>query len=140
MKMTKNVLKALVKECLVELLSDGLGVTREMLEGNRQVVRPDRQANSQQHLQEQTNVQPQSPPVPAPPGSVMASIFEDTKATTLQQMIAADRPFEMASMRAVPQPAPLPGSRSPLNNAVQSEEDGVDNIMTRLAFASTSKR
>lgn len=91
-KLTKTVLKGIVKECLVEILSEGLLGNSGMIEnrarpqkkktqpsGNRASSKTANNAKFQKKLQETTRALTQDP--------VMAAIFEDTARTTLQEQI-----------------------------------------------------
>lgn len=100
MKYSKNELKGLIKECLIELLAEGLGgqlvesVSRrqssiDRLQPRRQQMSPlPRQQSSQrpsvtQALQEAIKTESKG-------NSVMADILADTAVTTLQQQIQAE--------------------------------------------------
>lgn len=105
MKMNREQLKDLIKECLVEVLNDGLGgalsapVQRQSFGGvaearNRQQRRP---YDSQLDAPVQRRPQPSASLKEAirreaGGNDIMASIFADTAATTLPAMISGDNP------------------------------------------------
>lgn len=91
-KLTKTALKGIVKECLVEILTEGLLGNHAMVEnrarpqkkkaqsrGNKTNTRAATNTRFQKKLQETTSALTQDP--------VMAAIFEDTARTTLQEQI-----------------------------------------------------
>jgi 16S rRNA U516 pseudouridylate synthase RsuA-like enzyme len=81
--MKRSELKQLVKECLVELLQDGIGSVsaknetdiRETVAGTRKHIAP-------RQKQQQANK----------PNDLMSRIFEDTARTTLKTLIDNDKP------------------------------------------------
>jgi hypothetical protein len=96
MKVTKEWLKGLIKECLVEILRDGLNESAAPLaEAARRPVQQQRQLpkqNVQQRPPQQRMNQTLAMAVKQSAGGnpVMESILADTAATTLQQQIQAD--------------------------------------------------
>ena len=87
-KLTKTVLKGIVKECLVEILSEGLLGNQQVLtaaktqpQKKKRPVKKTRPGNNkfQKKVQESTRALTEDP--------VMAAIFEDTARTTLQEQI-----------------------------------------------------
>ncbi len=102
-KLNRNALKSLIKECLVEILSEGLGETSEVqLTETRQPSRRrkktqrSRQERHEQHVRRpaldsisfKEKVNERVSAMTSDP--VMASIFQDTAATTLQEQVSAN--------------------------------------------------
>jgi len=131
-KLTKTALKGIVKECLVEILTEGLLGNHAMVEnrartqkkkaqprGNRANARAATNDKFQKKLQETTSALTQDP--------VMAAIFEDTARTTLQEQIQNE------STPRVPRHDHVEGdARS--ENPVDQVFEGSSNWAT-LAFA-----
>lgn len=94
-KLTKSVLKGIVKECLVEILSEGLLGDQALTESRKtttlktrqktkktstgQSRRPESSPQFRKKVQETSRALTEDP--------VMAAIFEDTARTTLQEQI-----------------------------------------------------
>jgi len=97
-KVTRSVLKDMVKECLVEILSEGLLNSAEPLHESR--PRKKRKPNSvspetfqKRNRKLRENMQPKKPSVNVDritDDPVMQDIFADTAATTLQSQIVGD--------------------------------------------------
>lgn len=116
--MTRGQLKSLVKECLLELLRDGLGDTQQVLAPpmpQRQAVAGMQESRAPQQKKFDPRLDtPIGKPKPAVPmqaikqvaagNSVMESIFADTAATTLvEQAQSGDRGGATTSMPALSQ-------------------------------------
>ncbi len=102
-KLNRNALKSLIKECLVEILSEGLGETAEVQltearqpsRRRKRTQRP-RQERPEQHVRRpaldsisfKEKVNERVSAMTSDP--VMASIFQDTAATTLQEQVSAN--------------------------------------------------
>ena len=98
--MTKNELKALIKECLVEIITEGSGPVKESK--SRPVATPSPQPRRHPSLDSivvgnRAAPQPKrAPPAPAQNFSaitadpIMASIFADTASTTLVEQVGAE--------------------------------------------------
>ncbi len=122
MKIGKQALKAIIKECLVELLAEGLGSNltegvkaaagprnrdAEPLPGARPAVRyQTQQPQARSHLDERVMPR-QAAPVPVPAAisaitrdPIMAAIFADTAQTTLQEQARGVGPGDMAAQAA----------------------------------------
>jgi len=106
-KVSRSMLKSIVKECLVELLAEGLSggdtaslneslnieskasFKQEMMPEERKssnkVVNPDFKQKTKQIISQATN------------DPIMASILEDTAQTTLQEQNTADRPNQFTA-------------------------------------------
>lgn len=84
MKITKNVLKTVVKECLIEILSEGFSLSKTRSESdvsstiNEVKKTPRKKSSNFDKLVKQTSESLTSDPV-------LSSIFEDTAKTTLQE-------------------------------------------------------
>ena len=105
-KITKNHLKLIVKECLLEILEEGLGghsqTKTEMRNNSKRADRAnmavkrtglDKIHFQKEQLQENSNfnrnIENTTRSLTSDP--VLSSIFEDTARTTLQEQIGADR-------------------------------------------------
>ena len=106
-KVSRSMLKSIVKECLVELLAEGLSggdtsslneslntgskstFNQEMMsekrKGSGKVVNPDFAQKTKQIISQTTD------------DPVMASLLEDTAQTTLQEQNTADRPNQFTA-------------------------------------------
>lgn len=101
-KVSRSMLKSIVKECLVELLAEGLsgGDTESLNESlslrdtipsaaetfsSSKVVNPRFEEKTQQIISQATK------------DPIMASILEDTAQTTLQEQNGADRPNQFTA-------------------------------------------
>jgi len=96
-KVTRSVLKELVKECLVEILSEGLLQSAETLHESkpkkrkRQRVDPEVFQQRNKMLREKTKPQKQSINVDhLTDDPLMREIFADTAATTLQEQVVGE--------------------------------------------------
>lgn len=106
--MTKGQLKALVKQCLVEILMEGLGDSQSVEESTkrdvsspRRQVQPTRETQSRRPGLEAVSYGKSAEVKPAVTqairevagdNSVMASIFADTARTTLANQSSVERP------------------------------------------------
>lgn len=106
--MKREELKLLIKECLVEILQEGIVPTQGKIREARSSAQPmpDRQAAS---------VPAQRSPKHA---DTMQMIFEDTAKTTLMQQVAADRRPTLAQAMAgssagLDEPVAVPGNQAP---------------------------
>jgi hypothetical protein len=116
MKVTREFLKGLIKECLVEILRDGISESAAPLAeaARRPVQQQQRQASRQNTQQQRPQQQPRmNNPLAmavkqsAGGNAVMESILADTAMTTLQQQIQADgmsRPNVPAAAYAADEP------------------------------------
>jgi len=98
MKTTRDQLKALVKECLLEILSEGLGSVAPKRQAvtesvGRPVVRPKPRTSSlDQPVRQQSDALKRAIIAESGGNPALAEILADTAATTLQTMLANDRP------------------------------------------------
>lgn len=118
-KMTKSMLKEIVKECLVEILAEGIGTTKKHAgKKNKHRARPHGQDFPTNHraaamdrisfekrVDESVGMITQDP--------MMASIFADTAANSLQEQIAAEPRHRATSGLAAPS-EPLSPSEDPM--------------------------
>mgnify|MGYP001179042521 CR=1 FL=1 len=155
-KVKRSVLKNLVKECLVEILMEGLyddeGV-EAMTESPRRTKRSRRSSSKgdmlnkiqarKKMLNEKIVTNPEPLPQKAPSDfmggitndPVMASIFADTANTTLPQMIGADSASRSGKQGYVP----ADGAAKMVNeNNLEDLFEGSSNWAT-LAFSSAKK-
>jgi hypothetical protein len=94
MGITKDQLKMIVKECLVEILSEGIGpsIDKNIYESKRhQQVKNLAPQKAKQAAPTPTAALKETIKREAGGNPVMADIFADTAATTLQTMIESDR-------------------------------------------------
>lgn len=111
MKVSRNDLKALVKECLIELLEEGLGSSVSVASAPQRVPTVEARVRRGERM----TLSPAGPSRAAGPGGaamkdaikreaggnpVLAGIFEDTARTTLPRMIEGDMPGHVASAGA----------------------------------------
>jgi hypothetical protein len=106
MKLTKSDLKSIVKECLVEILNEGLGGSAQMGNKTMPITRPMFSENSRRPSVSSSNAVDSRRPAPALKDAIkreaggnkiMESILADTAASTLPKMMSND------SKSAVPQ-------------------------------------
>jgi len=102
-KLTRNKLKEVIKECLIEILAEGIAPGRPLKKKTTARTKKARTATPRQRqtapdssnfdrrIQETTSVLTSDP--------VMAAIFEDTARTTLQEQISAPGHHPTASPR-----------------------------------------
>lgn len=95
-KITKSTLKSIVKECLVEILSEGIGSSGDLQESSRKT----RQRNEMLRKAEETRLKEHRKKFEVKVDNtineltddpVMQSIFADTAKTTLQEQASHDR-------------------------------------------------
>ncbi len=94
--MTRNQLKVIIKECLVEMLTDGMKsstVSESQLSKRQPPTQTPRQPVRQNVKSQHENVIKQVTNDP-----VMAAIFADTMQTTLVEQVSADRNKQLASI------------------------------------------
>jgi len=101
-KVSRSMLKSIVKECLVELLAEGLsgGDTASLneslsLEKNvtfKQEMMPEERKNTNKVVNPNFEQKTKQIISQATSDPIMASILEDTAQTTLQEQNTADRP------------------------------------------------
>ena len=105
-KMTKNALKEIVKECLVEILTEGLSSPGEVSALKESVTRSKKTNKRRAPVKNPAlDTIKFGNAVNETVGSltddpVMASIFQDTASTTLQEQLGADQPGHRASIMA----------------------------------------
>lgn len=133
-KLSRNQLKDLVKECLVEIMTEGLGSAVSEISEKRS-PRPSRRPDVPPPRFPQTRTPPQMTSgirgavqgLTSDP--IMREIFEDTAMKTLQEQMAADRPGAIAASQ---------GGDGP---GVDLEDLGVpNNHWATLAFASPARK
>lgn len=92
-KLNRNQLKGLVKECLLEILSEGLLAETTTKPKRRTHVKPQMEAVSDDRLNAAINESVQG----LTDNPVMAEIFADTARTTLQEQLGAEKGGPMMS-------------------------------------------
>lgn len=141
MKISRAALKSLVKECLVELLSDGLGVNlQEAVRSSRTVV-----SQPQTHQRVRATSQRSVPTaalqeairIESGGNRVLADILADTAVTTLPAQMSNSRPDGSSVL-------PLAGPVEELVARATPEqlfgEEAVGGRWADLAFAAPSPR
>ena len=146
-KVTKSVLKGIVKECLVEILSEGLsaedysqsgpprkmsGIDKKLKRGKRSSPRPALENISfNKAIDDATSVMTNDP--------VMSAIFADTAKTTLQEQYGAESKNPMAASTAMAQRSGDEAARAVANNPIEDLFEGAGN-WANLAFAEKKPR
>ena len=89
-KINKTLLKNLIKECIVEVLAEGLGNSTTELNENIKTSNLKRNTNTKKVKNEnfEKSIKNTTQNITGDP--VMADIFADTARTTLQEQVAAD--------------------------------------------------
>lgn len=110
MKVTKSLLKNVVKECLIEILSEGFNISgqevsrerNEIVKESKQTRRKENRRKTSDLIRFEKAVKETSTNLTDDP--VLSSIFEDTAHTTLQEqfsspdkLVASDRASYVAS-------------------------------------------
>jgi len=134
MGITKGQLKAIVKECLVEILAEGIGTTKQQVFENAvKVVKPKQQVHRRGQNVKYSQTMAETIKREAGGNSLMASIFADTAEKTLPTMMNESRTQQPQSTgqyeRVVSQSTP--------------EElfgDDVASKWAELAFMETTKK
>jgi len=89
-KISKTLLKNLIKECIVEVLAEGLGNSTTELNESIKTSNLKRNTNTKKVKNEnfEKSIQDKTQGITEDP--IMAEIFADTARTTLQEQVAAD--------------------------------------------------
>jgi hypothetical protein len=114
MKMTRDALKELIKECIVEVLRDGLGARAATGVPTTEARRPAQNGPKPKHqsrANQPSDIVLEAVRREAGGSSVMTDILTDTAMTTLPQFIASDRgqmvqgggPAELAVASSTPE-------------------------------------
>jgi len=131
-KMTKTQLKSIVKECLVEILSEGLGSNDAKVSRKRSV--------SQRNQTEEKRLQEHRQNFDAKIGNtvsnitsdpIMQSILQDTARTTLQEQLSNETPGTPGSS---PEGATLMNGEHSAGVNLESIFDGSQQNWGKLAF------
>ena len=124
-KLKRSALKSVVKECLLEILSEGINT--------RQTTRIQPQGNSvaQQELAESQEIEQSSSMNEIIAGittdPILASVLGDTARTTLVEQSGADRQSQLQKIRT--------SSPSQSSSSTQRQEDDGNSHWAALAFA-----
>lgn len=128
-KVTKKMLKSVVKECLVEILSEGLGDEQSLTESKKKVRRKsksifdqmdesfERRPHPSDNVSFDTRARQAAAAATADP--LLQSILEDTAKTTLQQQLSHEP-------RGGVMPQPGPQSFPMQSNELSSPGAGID--------------
>lgn len=93
MKTSRDQLKVIVKECLLEILSEGLGSAVPKRTAVTETVRPKPRTSSLDvPVRRQSDALKRAVIAESGGNPTLAAILADTAATTLPQMLANDRP------------------------------------------------
>ena len=104
-KLSRNALKGLVKECLVEILSEGLLAESDSKSSLSESVSSVRKKSSKparsrrpalDNIVMREQKKPRAPVVPEVQDPIMREIFADTAANTFQQQVMAESKGSMA--------------------------------------------
>ena len=140
-KLTKNALKSLVKECLVEILAEGIGSTATLQEGSkktRQNLEAQRRAEEkrlEKHRQK-FEVRVDNTVSDLTDDPVMQSIFAETARTTLQEQMQHDS--SPSSRGAQISPEMMAGS--PAGIDLESIFSDASSSWSQLAFSEKKPR
>lgn len=140
-KLTKTALKSLVKECLVEILAEGIGSTATLQEGVKKStvnVEARRQAEESQAEQyrKKFEVKVDNTVNELTDDPIMQSIFADTAKTTLQEQMQHDnRP---GSSMSQPTPEMMSGEKAGID--LGSIFETAQTNWSQLAFAEKKNR
>ena len=141
-KLTKTALKSLVKECLVEILAEGIGSTATLQEGvkkstaNVEAKRRAEEKRLEEHRKKfEVKVDNTISSITDDP--VMQSIFAETAKTTLQEQMQHDtRPG--ASQGSQPTPEMLSGNAAGVD--IGNIFDNASSNWEQLAFSEKKVR
>ena len=145
-KVTKSVLKGIVKECLVEILSEG--ISTDLYEGNRQprkISGSDRKSRKSRGssrpaldnisfnsaINEATSAMTNDP--------IMSAIFADTAKTTLQDQYGAESGNPMHNSSRMATTHGDDAAKAVANNPIEDLFEGAGN-WANLAFAEKKPR
>jgi hypothetical protein len=131
MRLSKNQLKGIVKECLVEILSEGIQLTDNIVENKAPVKKNSRKKkkknqNFENNVNNTINTMTKDP--------VLASIFEDTAKTTLQEQYNTSVAYNPNSPNSSDTNAPVGDISTQIASELDPEElPGAEN-WAKLAF------
>lgn len=140
-KLTKTALKSLVKECLVEILAEGIGSTATLQEGvkksnvNVEARKRKQEAQSEQY-RKKFEVKVDNTVNELTDDPIMQSIFADTAKTTLQEQIQHDK--HPGSSMSQPTPEMMSGEKSGID--LGSIFETAQTNWSQLAFAEKKNR
>jgi len=140
-KLTKTALKSLVKECLVEILAEGIGSTSTLQEGvkkssiNVEARRRAEEKRLEQH-RKKFEVKVDNTVNELTDDPIMQSIFADTAKTTLQEQMQHDsRP---GSSMSQPTPEMMSGDSAGID--LGNLFNDASSNWSQLAFAEKKNR
>jgi hypothetical protein len=127
-KLKRSALKSVVKECLLEILSEGINTNTDaasMLQsrGNaaaQQELTENKEENTQSDAMRDTIAGITSDPI-------LASVLGDTAKTTLVEQAGADRTSQLRKMRS--------SGSTQTSSLTQNQEDDGNSHWAALAFA-----
>ena len=127
-KLKRSALKSVVKECLLEILSEGIGTNTNAAE----IIQSRGNAAAQQDLSENNTKNVQSDSMKETIAGItsdpiLASVLGDTAKTTLVEQAGADRKGQLRKMRST--------SSHSAGASEQSQESDGNSHWAALAFA-----
>ena len=140
-KLTKSALKSIVKECLVEILAEGIGSTATLQEGvKKSTVSAEARRQAEEKRLEQHRkkfeVKVDNTVSELTDDPIMQSIFAETAKTTLQEQMQHDsRP---GSSTGQPTPEMISGNSSGID--LENIFEGAASNWSQLAFAEKKVR
>jgi len=140
--MTKSELKSVIKECMLEILAEGLGNSlNEVAQKKRQVAQlTEKKEMAQAAAQQRRRVADSVAMVTRDP--VMQGIFEHTAKTTLQDQLANDiRAPSVTSIPGVPDDMMPPSAATNAGPGIDISSifAGAGNVWEAAAFAPSKK-
>ena len=132
-KLTRSKLKGIVKECLMEILSEGISATPSKTTKTTSVTARQKRENEEKRLREHRDrfeVKVENTVSELTDDPVMQSIFADTAKTTMQEQIQHEG---KSGRPASPTPESISGNASgiDLNNIFE----GASDVWSTLAFS-----
>ncbi len=106
-KLTKSTLKSIVKECLVEILAEGIGNTENLVESRNKKTRPSRTTKTTKQRTNKKNEKRFNQAIDNAVGvltedNLMKDIFADTARTTLQEQTSKEVSVNRSNSLASP--------------------------------------
>ena len=135
-KMTRSELKGIVKECLVEILSEGIGtsakVSRSEVRNKRVAIQLEEKRLKEHRQRLETRVNSTVSAVTEDP--MMQEILQQTAMTTLQEQLANEVPGGAQPSSLSAAPLSMPGSTSAAGINLDSIFSSPKENWSELAF------
>lgn len=126
-KMTKTQLKSIVKECLVEILAEGLGGNASETKKKNLVKRRKQEEKRLREHRQKFEVKVDNTVSQITTDPVMQSILQDTARTTLQEQMSSEAPGTAGSSH-------MPGAPNSAGVNLDNIFDGPSQNWGKLAF------